>query len=133
MSSIWTPDGERPVGKSPGANPTQIHDGEPTDEPELTEEELAAQMEMLRAQLADTPAGVVIANHCYGLFELGALHLSVQPAQLTEAQLAIDALGYVVEGLGDRLGEHRPHLVDGLAQLRLAFVQIKTAQDKTQN
>ncbi len=41
--------------------------------------------------------------------------------------LAIDALGSLVEGLGDRLGPDEEALRDALAQIRLAFVQIKNA------
>ena len=81
----------------------------------------------LRRQLSETPAALVVANHCFGLFELAALHLSLQPPQLEEAQVAIDALGAVVEGLGGRLGAEEPHLKEGLTQLRLAFVQMKAA------
>ena len=62
-------------------------------------------MAELREQLARTPAEVVIANHAFGLFELAALHLSLQPPQLDQARLAIDALAALVDGLGDRLGE----------------------------
>lgn len=84
-------------------------------------------MAELRDQLAGTPAEVVVANHAYGLFELAALHLSLDPPQLAEARLAIDALGYLVEGLGDRLGEPATELATALAQLRLAFVQVQAA------
>ena len=84
-------------------------------------------MAALRQQLADAPAEVVVANHCFGLFELAALHLSLNPPKLPQAQLAIDALGAVVEGLAGRLGDEEQQLRDGLAQLRLAYVQIKTA------
>src|SRR5688572_12030338 len=107
MSTIWTPGGERPVGRPepepqpappPGADP-----GMGADEAALTDEELQARMEQLRAQLAHTPAELVVANHCYGLFELAALHLSLDPPQLDQAALAIDALGLLVEGLGGRL------------------------------
>ena len=87
-------------------------------------------MEALRRELADTPASVVVANHCFGLFQLAALHLSFQPPKLVDAQLAIDALGALVEGLAGRLGEEEQQLKDGLGQLRLAFVQIKTALDQ---
>lgn len=82
-------------------------------------------MENLRRQLAETPAEVVVANHCFGLFELAALHLSQQPPQLSEAQLAIDALAALVESLTGRLGESEAQLRDGLSQLRLAFVKIR--------
>ena len=88
---------------------------------------MAAHMAELREELAKTPAAAVIANHAFGIFELAALHLSLQPPQLAEAQLAIDALGVIVEGLTDRLGEHESTLKEGLAQLRLAFVQIRAA------
>ncbi len=84
-------------------------------------------MAELQRQLTETPAAVVIANHCFGMFELAALHLSVQPPNLTEAQLAIDALAAVVEGLRGRLGEPEAQLAEALSQLRLAFVQIRAA------
>lgn len=96
---------------------------------EPSEEELEAQMEELRQQLADTPAEAVIANHCVGLFQLAALHLSLQPPRLDQAQLAIDGLGALVEGLSGRLGADEQQLKDGLAQLRLAFVQIKATTE----
>lgn len=118
MSTIWTPGGERPVGGDPGGAAA------PDDEP-MSEAELEAKMAELREQLAQAPAALVIANHCFGMFELAALHLSLQPPKLEEAQLAIDALGAVIEGLTGRLGDEEQQLRDGLAQLRLAFVQIK--------
>jgi hypothetical protein len=88
------------------------------------EEQVAAHLEELRRQLVATPAEVVIANHAYGLFELGAIHLSGQPPRLDEARLAIDAMAALVEGLAGRLGEAEPSLRDALAQIRLAYVQI---------
>jgi hypothetical protein len=88
-------------------------------------------MAELRRQLAETPAALVVANHCFGLFELAALHLSLQPPQLGEAQVAIDALGAVVEGLTGRLGPEETQLKEGLAQLRMAFVQLKAASSAT--
>ena len=81
----------------------------------------------LQEQLARTPVELVIANHAFGLFELAALHLSLQPPQLPQARLAIDALGALVEGLAGRLGEYERQLVEGLANLRLAYVQIRSA------
>jgi hypothetical protein len=88
---------------------------------------MAERLAELRDQLARTPAEVVIANHAYGLFELAALHLSLEPPQLDQARVAIDALGYLVEGLSNRLGAHTEELSSGLAQLRMAFVQIHGA------
>jgi hypothetical protein len=81
----------------------------------------------MQEQLAQTPAEVVIANHAFGLFELAALHLSRQPPNLDQARLAIDALGALVEGLVGQLGEQEEQLREGLSQLRMAFVQIKSS------
>src|SRR5437870_8562991 len=132
MSSLWTPGGERPVGResSQPSQPSERSSSQPSAPgpgpglQEPTEEELAAQLDQLRQQLADTPAEVVIANHAFGLFELAALHLSLHPPQLDQARVAIDALAALVEGLAGRLGEPEQQLKDALAQLRMAYVQI---------
>ena len=126
MSSIWTPGGERPIKREPEPAPSTPDDGYVDEEREPTEEELQ-QFAMLQQQLAETPAGEVVANHCIGLFELARLHLSVQPPQLAEATVAIDALNAIVEALPGRLGEHEAELKSGLASLKLAFVQIRAA------
>jgi hypothetical protein len=89
---------------------------------------MAAQLEAMRADLANSPVEVVVANHCYGLFELAAVYLSQQPPLLAQARLAIDALASLVDGLEGRLGEAEDQLKDGLGQLRLAYVQIEGAQ-----
>ena len=128
MSSIWTPGGERPVRREPEEPPAGGPAGFVGDDgEELTPEEMQAQMAALQEQLASTPAGEVVANHCFGLFELAALHLSLQPPQLGEASVAIDALNALVEGLPGRLGQHEGQLKEGLASLKLAFVQIRAA------
>jgi hypothetical protein len=120
MSSIWTPGGERPV-PPPSASPPSGQPPTPPAEP--TEEDV----ERIREQLAKTPAAAIVANHCLGLWELAALHLSLDPPQLDQAAVAIDAMGAVVERLEGRLGEDEKTLRDALAQLRVAFVQIKSA------
>ena len=81
----------------------------------------------LRSELQDANPAIVIANHCYGLFELAAVYLSAVPAKLAEAQVAIDALALLIEGLGERLAPANVELADGLASLRLAYVQIHAA------
>ena len=108
MGTIWTPSGEQPVGDE-GDQATQ----------EPPEEELEAELADVQRQLLETPASVIIANHAIGLFQLAALHLNQQPPNFVDAQLA--------EGLGDRLGPDEEALRDALAQIRLAFVQIKSA------
>lgn len=84
-------------------------------------------MEDVRRQLAEVPASVVVANHVMGLYELAAIHLSAIPPDLNQAVLAIDAVACLVEGLGDRLGEDAATMCDALANIRIAFVQIKNA------
>ena len=88
---------------------------------------MRAQLEAMQQELAEAPASVVVANHAFGLFELAALHLSIQPPKLDQAALAIDAMAAIVEGLAGRLEEAEPQLKEALAQLRMAFVQIKAA------
>lgn len=89
---------------------------------------MAARVAAMQQELANAPVEVVVANHCYGLFELAAVYLSHQPALLPQARLAIDALGFLVDGLAGRLGDAEAQLKDGLSQLRLAYVQIDGAQ-----
>jgi hypothetical protein len=82
----------------------------------------------MREQLAQAPAELVIANHAMGLWELAALHLSNKPPQLPQAQLAIDALTALLDGMQGRLGEDEHSLRDGLAEIRMAYVQIHNAE-----
>ncbi len=133
MSTIWTPGGERPVGQAGPAGPQSEPasagpEAASADSEAVSEAELEAKMGELRQQLADAPAELVVANHCFGLFELAALHLSLQPPRLPQARLAIDALAALVEGLAGRLGAEEGQLKDGLASLRLAYVQIQGGQ-----
>ncbi|MFM1751752.1 MAG: hypothetical protein RL119_714, partial [Actinomycetota bacterium] len=99
-------------------------------EGEFADTDLEQSMEALaeaRQRLAEVPAEVVVANHAMGLFELAAIHLSSEPPNLVNSALAIDALACLVEGLSERLGENTAVLNDALANIRLAFVQVKGA------
>lgn len=82
-------------------------------------------MHEARGRLAEVPAEVVVTNHLMGLYELGAIHLSAETPDLVSAQLAIDAMALLVEGLGDRLGDDASTMRDALANIRLAFVSVK--------
>ena len=132
MSSLWTPGGEHPVDPKIGENqpseklhPASVPDLESLSPEEQSQAEaLAREMAAVREQLASTPAALVVANHLMGLYELAAIHLSQQPANMGEASVAIDALGAVVEALPDRLGEAEGTLRDALHQIRLAYVQV---------
>ena len=131
MSSLWTPSGEhfpeKEDGAAPPASPPPGGSGPPdeADEAEPLSDEAQAEIDAMRQQLANSPAEVVVANHCYGLFELAAVYLSQTPPMLFQARLAIDGLGALLDGLKGRLGEAEPSLLDALSQLRLAFVQLE--------
>jgi hypothetical protein len=138
---LWTPEGEhrveRPSSSSPPSQTPPAGGGgsRPPIGPDDEDEESyldpsEAELEEVRRQLLEAPVEVVIANHAYGLFELAALHLSARPPNLEEAQLAVDALGVLVEGLGERLGEVAAPLTQALAQIRLAYVQISSAPEE---
>ena len=101
----------------------------PTDADETERDE---DLERLRNELMATDPAVVISNHCYGLFELGAVYLSADPPRLDAARTAIDALAALTESLGDRLGEAAGPLAEGVAQLRLAWVQVSAATAEPQ-
>ncbi len=78
-----------------------------------------------RARVAAAPVETVVTNHAVGLYELGAIHLSSDPPNLSAAALAIDAFACIVEGLRGRLGEESATLEAALANIRMAFVQVK--------
>jgi hypothetical protein len=145
--SLWTPDGEHPVDRD---RPTDAASRPAPDLlATLTEEQRAefdrlspeeqeqmkaiiAQMAETRRQMLETPAAVVVANHAMGLYELAAIHLSADTPKLDEAKIAIDAMAAIVNGLGERIGPDFPTVRDALAQIQLAFVQIRAGLDASQ-
>jgi len=140
--SLWTPGGEHEVPREPA--PTAPRgpagdDGGVEDLPgfdELSPEQqqqamnMARELAETRERLAQVPAAEVVANHVMGLYELAAIHLSVDPPSLDDARLAIDAMVALVDGLAGRLGEHEPVLIEARTQLQLAFVEVKRAVDE---
>ena len=129
MSTIWTPSGEYVPRDEPPKEPAGPPPGPPPDGREPTQEEFEAAMAEARAMLG-TPVLDHIGGHAMAFFELAALHLQreaatggQEPPDLAEAALAIDAMGALVEGLGEKLGPYRAQLEDALSQLRKAFVQ----------
>lgn len=133
MSSLWTPSGEhfpKKEGDGGAAPPAGGAGGDDLGGPPegVTEEEAQRRLDLMRAQLANTPAEVVVANHCYGLFELAAIYLSQSPPKLFEARLAIDGLGAMLDALQGRLGEAEPPLLESLSQLRMAYVSLEGAE-----
>lgn len=128
MSSLWTPGGEHRVPR-PGDAPPPSSPPPPPAPPggDGTPAGAGEEVARLQAALLEAPVEVVVANHAYGLFELAALHLSQRPPGLAQAKLAIDALAALVEGLQGRMGEDEGELRDGLATLRLGYVQVSQA------
>ncbi|MCB0969849.1 MAG: hypothetical protein KDB37_23650, partial [Ilumatobacter sp.] len=91
--------------------------------------DLEAAMADTRARLAEVPAEVVVTNHVMGLYELAAIHLSSTPPDFHAASLAIDSVGFLVDGLGERLGDEHATMRDALANIRMAFVSLKSQHD----
>lgn len=142
MSTLWTPRGEHEVPRDqPAGPPTHPPTSEPASEPagppadaaggagEL-DEEMAQRLRELQQQLVSVPAEQVVTQHMMGLAELAALHLRNDPPTLDEAQLPIDALGLLVEGLGERLSQHEA-FTSMLSEIRMAFVAAKRRADET--
>lgn len=125
MSTLWTPYGEHePVSHLPGEEAT-----DPTAAPRAPAgEEAEEALRQAREELARTPTADVVANHVIGLWQLALIHLGIDreiaEPNLPEAQLAIDAIAALVDGLDGRLGDHETPLREALAQLRLAYVKV---------
>lgn len=137
--SLWTPDGEHEVPRDAPQNPTASAEGGPmpgapslddlSDEERAQAEAIASELAEARARLADTPSAVVVANHAMGLYELGAIHLSDDPPNISEAKVAIDAMAAIVDALPGRLGEHEETLKAARSQIQMAFVELSTQAD----
>jgi hypothetical protein len=135
VSSLWTPSGEHRPEEEPEASSAPTGAGGGGGEPEMSQEDYE-ELVRARAELAAIPVADIIANHAIGLQQLAVIHLLPDPSpdgspnepRLAEAGLAIDALGALVDGLGDRLAPHHEALREAVTQLRLAFVELSSQQ-----
>jgi hypothetical protein len=154
--SLWTPGGEVPVerNRDPQASATAEPNRRPAGGPAISEaalteaakaagieldnlspeeraqlEAMMLEMAEVQAQLAAAPAAQVIANHLGGFFELARIHLGQDPPNFSEASLAIDAMGAVLDAVESRLGPDGPALRQGLDQLKMAFIQMRNDAD----
>jgi hypothetical protein len=136
--SLWTPDGERPVG-APEDPPAPDRSGDDLSADDLAADDLSpedqarlaqmqAELDEVRRSLLEAPASVVVANHAMGIYELAAIHLTAPEPKLAEAVLAIDALAALVEGVAGRLGEPEATLQAALGQLRAAYLEVAKAR-----
>ncbi len=91
---------------------------------------MARELAEARARILETEASTVVANHAFGIYELAAIHLTADEPKLPEAQLAIDALAAIVNGLAGRLGEAEATLAEALRQAQMLYVQrVQAAAD----
>ena len=138
MSSLWTPSGEHRPAEEPAEGPGTGVQGPGAGLPRDTEREpTAEEVEALRevhARLVATPVVDVVANHALGIWQLALVHLGVitppddqgrPPApDLAAAGFAIDAMAALVDGLGERFGDHEAVLRDALTQAQMLFVEV---------
>lgn len=157
MSSLWTPDGERPVQREPAAPRQRTDDGDAgasgsasahdggddalraavaalgIDLDSLTEEEKdqvraeLSEMMAVRRQVAETPAAEMLANHLMRFFDLVTIYLDADPPAFNDAATVIEAIRGVVEVIGPRLGEQERTVREMLSQAQMLFVQVKDA------
>jgi hypothetical protein len=139
VGGLWTPSGEHvPQPSEPDAG-GRLGDegaglGDEGEGPPPSAEEIEA-MRRLHAELRAAPVEAVIANHAVGLLQLALLQLGLvgvpdtppPPPDLVKAGLAIDALACLVDGLGNRLGEHEEPLREALSQAQMAYVEVAEA------
>ena len=141
MSSLWTPSGEHKPSDAPatdGGGPLTSPDAPPgagtgDGEREPTAEEVDA-LRAVHARLVATPVEDVVANHALGIWQLALVHLGVitppdadgrpPTPNLAAAGFAIDALAALVDGLGERLGEHEATLREALTQAQMLFIEV---------
>lgn len=140
MSSLWTPSGEhRPPADDPKSHASVDSDTEKAP----TAEEVEALREV-HTRLMATPVQDVVANHALGIWQLALVHLGVitppdadkadadkapSVPNLDAAGFAIDAMAALVDGLGERLGDHEQVLRDALSQAQMLFVEVSEARE----
>ncbi len=127
MSSLWTPYGEDPV--PPAGGPTPPAGGPPPgpDGPGGPEDIDPEQMREMLTRLAETPVEAIVTQFAVELQEIAVLHLGLaaeRPESLGQAAIAIDAMGGLVDSLGDRLGPNSEPLRQAVSALRLGFVEV---------
>ncbi len=92
---------------------------------------MAKELAEARAHILDADPTAIIANHAFGLYELAMLHITNDDPDMKAARLAIDSLGYLVEGLRSRLDEAEAPLNEALHGVRLLFVERTAALKAT--
>jgi hypothetical protein len=151
MGSLWTPGGEHEVPRENGPGDGPEESGAPTAPPPgadplragaaaigvdldaLDDDERAQlraeleEMMRVRREVSATPAAEMLTNHLMRFFDLVTIYLEAEPPAFSEAATVIEAYRSVLDGVGDRLGEHEALLREALGQLQMLFVQVKDA------
>lgn len=155
MSSLWTPDGERPVrressptsageGGSAPTSPDQASDAGQAPDPlraaaaalgvdldamsDEDREQLRGELEEMlavRRETAGIPAAELLSRYLMQFGDLVTIYLEAEPPAFAEAATVIEAYRGALEAVGPRLGEHEQLLRDLLGQLQMIFVQVK--------
>ena len=134
MSSLWTPYGEDPVppagsGSPPGGGPDgPAGGGGPGPGPGSGPDDIdPEQMREMLTRLAETPVEAIVTQFAVELQEIAVLHLGLSAERaesLAQAAMAVDAMGALVDALGDRLGPNADPLRQAVAALRLGYVEV---------
>ena len=101
--------------------------GQPPEIDPQAQAEYEARLAEVRQQILNTPIEAMVAQHFVGLFEVGAIHLSVENPDLGAARVAIDSMEAILsvlsqaEGIQDEVVESMDSM---LGQIRMAFVQV---------
>jgi hypothetical protein len=75
-------------------------------------------------QIAETPSLEWVLNTAVTLANVAGTKLDL--GMVADAQLAIDALAALIDGLGTRLGSAEAPLRQTLAQLQMAYAEVVT-------
>lgn len=155
MSSLWTPDGERPVRRESGptsGGAQEAPDGAAGEQPggargadplraaaaalgvdldsmsDEDREELRGQLEEMlavRRETAGIPAADLVSRYLMQFGDLVTIYLEADPPAFAEAATVIEAYRGALEAVGPRLGEHEQVLHELLGQLQMIFVDVK--------
>jgi hypothetical protein len=122
------PEAPAPPVSAPPREETPTPPGPQTGEGLWTPEQEAEAMRVVE-EIARVPAADWVADSAVRLANVAGVKLD--RGDLTEAQLAIDALAALVGQVGARLGDADAPLRQTLAQLQLAFAQSATGPAQT--
>jgi hypothetical protein len=150
MSSLWTPDGERPIRREPAAGPESSSGAAaPAESADASDplraaaaalgldldamspedrEQLRAELEEMleaRRRTASVPASELLARYLMQLGDVVTIYLEADPPAFGEAATVLEAIRGALDGVSDRLGEHEAVMREMLGQLQMIFVQVK--------